>query len=105
MSYFLGNTAQYSHIEADPEKIRLAEVQYTVMASTFDSLLRTCREKCIYPEYGEGDIVTGEASCIDRCVAKYVNANARIAQQVQYSLLPDKMPEYQKVQSILSKNS
>lgn len=105
MSYFLGSTGQYSHIDVDPEKIKLAEVQYTVMASTFDSMLRQCRQKCIYPEYGEGDVNTGEASCIDRCVAKYVLANSNIARHVQYSMLPEKMPEYTKVQSMLRKES
>lgn len=101
MSFFLGNTGQYSHIDVDPEKVKLAEVQYTVMASTFDAVLRQCREKCIYPEYGEGDINTGEASCVDRCVAKYVMANANIARHVQFQMQPDKMPEYQKVHSML----
>lgn len=105
MSYFLGNTAQYSHVKADPEKIKLAEAQYTVMAATFNSVLRQCREKCIYTEYGEGELNTGEASCIDRCVAKYVLTSSIVAQNVQYAMLPDKMPQYRKVQSMVQKET
>lgn len=101
MSYFLGDAGQYAHIDVDPEKIKLAEVQYTMMSRNFDSLLRQCREKCIVHEYHEGDLATSEASCVDRCVAKYVNANTRIAQNVQFAMVPDSMPEYRKVQSIM----
>ncbi|KAF8004842.1 import inner membrane translocase subunit TIM12 [Metschnikowia aff. pulcherrima] len=102
MSFFLGNTAQYSNVEVNPEKVRLAEVQYTVTATTFNKMLQTCREKCIGHEYGEGDVNTGEAACTDRCVAKYVKANTIIALNVQYRLSPNEMPEYKKVQSMLS---
>ncbi|WPK24266.1 hypothetical protein PUMCH_001533 [Australozyma saopauloensis] len=101
MSYFLGSTGQYAHVEVNPEKIKLAEVQFTVMASTFNSVLSRCREKCIVPEYGEGDLATGEQSCVDRCVAKYVKANANIAQHVQFMMLPDQMPEYKKVEAMM----
>lgn len=105
MSFFLGNTAQYSHVEVNPEKVKLAEVQFTVTASTFNNLLQTCRNKCIGHEYGEGDVNTGEASCTDRCVAKYVKTNAMIAQDVQYKMLPTEMPEYKKVALILERAS
>lgn len=101
MSFFLGSAAQYSHIAVDPEKLRLAEVQYTVTASTFNEMLRTCREKCIGREYGEGDVNTGEAACTDRCVAKYVKANAKVAEDLQFRLQPHMMPEYQKVKLMM----
>ncbi|OBA22935.1 hypothetical protein METBIDRAFT_34614 [Metschnikowia bicuspidata var. bicuspidata NRRL YB-4993] len=102
MSFFLGNTAQYSNVEVNPEKVKLAEVQFTVMSSTFNKMLSTCQEKCIGHEYGEGDVNTGEASCTDRCVSKYVKANAMIAQEVQSKLLPNEMPEYKKIQSMMA---
>lgn len=102
MSFFLGNAAQFSNVEVNPEKVKLAEVQFTVMSSTFNSMLKKCQDKCIGHEYGEGDINTGEASCTDRCVAKYVKANAMIAQEVQFKLNPDQMPEYRKIRSMLN---
>lgn len=103
MSYFLGSASQYSNVQADPEKIKLADVQFTVVASTFNKLLARCLEKCIGHEYGESELNTGEASCVDRCVAKFVKANALVGQQVQYVMRPEAMPEYQKVSSMLPK--
>lgn len=104
MSFFMGSTSQYAFVEVDPEKLKLAEAQFTVVSLTFNRLLKTCNEKCIGHEYGEGDLNTGEASCIDRCVAKYVKTNAEIGQQVQFMLRPEAMPEYQKVASMLAAN-
>lgn len=102
MSFFLGSASQYSYVEVDPEKIKMAEVQYTVMSSTFNKLAATCQAKCIGHEYGEGDVNTGEASCLDRCVAKYVKANHLVGQQVQHVMRPEAMPEYVKVASMVS---
>lgn len=104
MSFFMGSTSQYAFVEVDPEKLKLAEAQFTVVSLTFNRLLKTCHEKCIAHEYGESDLNTGEASCIDRCVAKYVKANAEVGQHVQFILKPEAMPEYQKVASMLVAN-
>lgn len=104
MSYYLGNASQYSYVEVNPEKVKLADVQFTVVASTFNKLLARCLEKCISHEYGESDLNTGESSCVDRCVAKYVKANALVGQQVQHVMRPESMPEYQKVASMLPPN-
>lgn len=87
-------------MDVDPEKVKLAEIQFTVVSATFNKLLSQCLEKCIAHEYGENELNTGEASCVDRCVAKYVKANALVSQQVQTVMRPDLMPEYQKVASM-----
>lgn len=107
MSLFIGNTSQYSQANVDPEKIKLAEVQYNAMSATFNKVLRTCENKCIGHEYGEGDLNTAEQCCIDRCVSKYVQANYLIGNHVQdHGFNPYRsMPEYKKVQSILEKKS
>lgn len=97
MSFFLGNTSQYSYAEVDPEKVKLADIQFSIMSATFNRALAQCEAKCLPHEYGEGDINTGEASCIDRCVAKYVKTNAFVGKKLQNTLLPGTMPEYRKV--------
>lgn len=97
MSFFLGNSSQYSYAEVDPEKVKLADIQFSIMSATFNRALAQCEAKCLPHEYGEGDINTGEASCIDRCVAKYVKANALMGQKMQNTLVPGSMPEYRKV--------
>ncbi|CDR37373.1 CYFA0S01e10110g1_1 [Cyberlindnera fabianii] len=48
------------------------------MNTTFNTILRTCSNKCIPEEYGESDLTKGESVCIDRCVAKYFKANVKI---------------------------
>lgn len=105
MSFFLGDTAQYTHVGVDEEKIKLAKIQFDAISTTFNKVLQVCQGKCIAHEYGEGDLNTGEASCIDRCVAKFVKANAMIGQDVQSSLIPNRMPEYDVVLKQLNKNS
>lgn len=78
MSMFIGNSTQYSYAQVDPQKVKAAEIQFSATATTFNKMLTTCEQKCIRPEYGESDLNTGEAACIDRCVSKYVKANAMI---------------------------
>lgn len=97
MSLFLGNAAQFSYMEINEERMKLAKIQFDAMSTTFNKVLQTCQSKCIQHEYGEGDLNTGEASCIDRCVAKFVKSNVLVGQQVQTTLIPEKMPEYNEV--------
>lgn len=107
MSFFLGDASQYSNANVDPERIQLAEVQFEAMSNTFNKVLRTCRNKCIGERYGEGELNTGELSCSDRCVAKYVKANVLVGTHIQeegYDLLKH-MPEYNKIQSMLEESA
>ena len=103
MSFFIGGSSQYSQVLVDPEKLKLAEIQFTAMSTTFGKVLSTCRNKCIPAEYGESELNTGEQCCIDRCVAKYVKANAFIGSNIENKgFNPNQsMPEYQKIRSML----
>ena len=83
MSVFLGSSAQFSQATIDPEKIKLADIQFLAMAFTFNKLLRRCEQKCLLREYGEGELTKGEQECIDRCVSKYVKANVIIGEHLQ----------------------
>ncbi|ODV81704.1 uncharacterized protein CANTADRAFT_44328 [Suhomyces tanzawaensis NRRL Y-17324] len=105
MSMFIGSSSQYSQASVDPEKIKLSQIQFDATAATFNKVLSTCASKCLGGEYGESDLVTGEASCIDRCVAKYVKANMVIGQHLQEQHIEPygSMPEYRKVQQMLEK--
>ncbi|ODV66279.1 subunit of the TIM22-complex [Hyphopichia burtonii NRRL Y-1933] len=83
MSLFMGNSSQYSVMDVNPERMKMAEVQYNAMAETFTKLLHTCERKCLGHKYGEGELNTGEASCIDRCVSKYVRVNYLVGTDLQ----------------------
>ncbi|KAG5355307.1 Mitochondrial import inner membrane translocase subunit tim10 [Yarrowia sp. C11] len=74
--YQMGMNSQ----EVDPTRMQMAELEMESLTALFDSLMNTCRSKCIPAEYGEGDINKGESVCIDRCVNKYFTANLKIGQ-------------------------
>ena len=44
---------------------------------------RTCHTKCISTRYSEGDLNKGESVCIDRCVAKFFEANKKVGERLQ----------------------
>lgn len=106
MSLFIGNVNQYSYAKVDPAKIAAAQLQYEAMSATFNRLLISCQEKCILPEYGESDLNTGEQSCIDRCVSKYVKSNLVVGKAFQnlYFDATRDMQEYRIIQRELAKN-
>lgn len=102
MSLFIGSAGQYTNALVDPEKIKMAEIHFDSMSKTFNSVLRTCRKKCIPAEYGEAELNTGEQCCVDRCVAKYVKANYQIGSQLQRRLGPDlSQPVFDKIKEKL----
>lgn len=103
MSLFIGNSAQYTSVLVDPEKIKIAEIQFLAMSATFNKVLQTCRDKCIPGEYGENELNTGEICCVDRCVSKYVKANVMVGQNLQSKGFTPAthMPEYRNVKGSL----
>ncbi|GMM57460.1 Tim12 protein [Maudiozyma humilis] len=81
MSMFMG---AFPGQEVDPEKIKIAEVQFDAMNATFNNILKSCLEKCIaHDGYGEADLAKGEMCCIDRCVAKMHYSNRLIGGYAQ----------------------
>lgn len=102
---FLGSQSQYQTV--DPEKVKVAEIQYDAQAMTFNNVMSTCNKKCIGEEFAEGDLNTGEQSCVDRCVKKFFTVNRLIGQEVQYNTRfnINKMPEYEKVKSYMNSSA
>jgi import inner membrane translocase subunit TIM10 len=51
-------------------------------------LVSSCHAKCIQPNpsshrYAEGDLLKGEAVCIDRCSAKFFEVNKVVGERMQ----------------------
>jgi len=42
----------------------------------------SCQKKCISTKYLEGELEKGEAVCIDRCVAKYLEIHEQIGKKL-----------------------
>ena len=49
-------------------------------------LSRACHKKCIPPKYHEGELTKGEAICLDRCVAKFMEVHDRIGKKLMTSM-------------------
>lgn len=43
----------------------------------------SCYNKCISKEYNQADLSQGEAVCIDRCVAKFLDVNGKVGEKMQ----------------------
>ncbi len=41
-----------------------------------------CQKKCVPPKYKDAELSKGEAVCIDRCVAKYIDIHDRIGKKL-----------------------
>ncbi|KAL5970408.1 Mitochondrial import inner membrane translocase subunit Tim10 [Taenia solium] len=45
-----------------------------MMQKVFSNMTKACLRKCIPPRYHDGDLSKGEAVCLDRCAAKFMEA-------------------------------
>lgn len=93
MSVFM---SQSSFQTVDPEKVKIALIQFEAQAMVFNNLLDSCARKCLGHVYGEEDLATGEQSCVDRCVVKFFKVNQVLGKELQYhkEFNVNKMPEY-----------
>ena len=48
----------------------------------YSRLTAACHKKCISTKYREPDLMKGEAVCVDRCVAKYLEIHERIGKKL-----------------------
>ena len=56
---------------------------------SFFRLSSACHKKCIPPKYHEGDLNKGEAICLDRCVAKFLEVHDRIGKKLTSMYMQD----------------
>lgn len=59
-----------------------ASLEIEMMSDLYNRLSRTCHSKCIPPKYSEGELSKGEAICLDRCVAKFLEVHDRIGKKL-----------------------
>lgn len=79
---FLGfgnNTPQLT----SEQKIQAAETELDLVTDMFNKLVNNCQKKCISSDYNEGNLTKGEATCLDRCVAKYFETNVKVGENMQ----------------------
>lgn len=70
--------------ETDQAKLQMVQdVELEMMSDLYNRMTNVCHKKCIPPKYSEGELGKGEAVCIDRCVAKYLDIHERIGKKLQ----------------------
>jgi len=70
-------------IQLDPSKMQLvADLEIEMMSDMYNRMTNVCQKKCIPTKYREADLSKGEAVCIDRCVAKYLEIHERIGKKL-----------------------
>jgi len=60
----------------------ITDLEIEMMADMYNKMASVCQKKCIPPRYSEGDLSKGEAVCLDRCVAKYMEIHDRIGKKL-----------------------
>ncbi|XP_033099503.1 mitochondrial import inner membrane translocase subunit Tim10-B-like [Anneissia japonica] len=67
----------------------LAELEIEMMADMYNRMTSTCQSKCVPSTYHEGDLTKGEAVCLDRCVAKYLEIHETLGKTLTEKSVQD----------------
>lgn len=78
----LGGKATGPASAVSKSKIESAEAEIDTVADMFNRLIESCHKKCI-SSYQEGDLTKQEGLCLDRCVYKYFEVNAKVGELMQ----------------------
>lgn len=74
----------------DAEKLQLLQdFEIEMMSDMYNRLTAACHKKCIPPKYSDAEINKGEAVCIDRCVAKFLDMHERIGKKLSALSMQD----------------
>ncbi|KAK7499152.1 hypothetical protein BaRGS_00009699 [Batillaria attramentaria] len=60
----------------------VADLEIEMMADMYNRMTSSCQKKCIPPKYRDGELSKGEAVCLDRCVAKYLEIHDRVGRKL-----------------------
>lgn len=82
MSIFIDNNS-VSPQGVSQQRLELAEFQYDALNGLLETIRKTCCQKCIPLDYGEGDLTKGESECTNRCVAKFMEGHKVIGNLVE----------------------
>ena len=61
----------------------LAQTEMEMYTVLFNKLSSSCFQKCASRKHKEPDLQLGEMSCLDRCVAKYMDAQEKVGVVLQ----------------------
>mmetsp|Transcript_14141 Transcript_14141/g.17167 ORF Transcript_14141/g.17167 Transcript_14141/m.17167 type:complete len:100 (-) Transcript_14141:52-351(-) len=78
MSFFGG---QQEAPSIDP--LFAAQTEMEMVTVSLNKIVTTCFTKCASRKHKEKDLQLGEMSCIDRCTAKYLDAQEKVGMVLQ----------------------
>ncbi|CAG0879305.1 unnamed protein product [Cyprideis torosa] len=78
----MATAAQLASLSEEQMQI-MQSLELEMLGDMFARMTNSCRQKCIATKYHEGDLSKGEAVCLDRCVAKYLEVHERIGTKLQ----------------------
>ncbi|KAI8878715.1 hypothetical protein K501DRAFT_297464 [Backusella circina FSU 941] len=67
----------------NPQNIAMAEQELEMTTDLFNRITESCHKKCISTKYKDSELASGETSCIDLCVAKFIEVNMKIGEKMQ----------------------
>jgi len=65
------------------------DLEVEMMSDMYNRLMLTCHDKCISSKYNEADVSKGEAVCLDRCVAKFLEIHDRVGRKLTQLTVQD----------------
>jgi len=66
-----------------PDPVFAAKTEMEMYTDLFNKISSTCFSKCTSRKHKEPDLSLGEMTCIDRCVAKYLEAQEKVGAILQ----------------------
>lgn len=74
----------------DTAKLQLVQdLEIEMLSDMYNRMTNACHKKCIAPGYKDSELGKGEAVCIDRCVAKYLDIHERIGKKLTQMSVKD----------------
>ncbi|XP_075263905.1 mitochondrial import inner membrane translocase subunit Tim10-like isoform X2 [Convolutriloba macropyga] len=67
----------------------MQKLEIEMMTDMYSKLSDTCRTKCVGVEVKEPELTKGEAVCLDRCVAKYMELHDMVGKTLQEKTNPN----------------
>ncbi|KAF8359341.1 tin-10 [Pristionchus pacificus] len=60
----------------------VAELEVEMMSDMYRRMTSACQDKCVSKTFKEAELTKGEAVCLDRCVAKYLDVHDKLGKRL-----------------------